>query len=156
MQTQQGVWSDLIVGSYMKDKNGKTWKVIAERDFHLQIQDRDGRKVHLQPQQQNKPVTLVVPTEGEAIAALQDKLKAVAVARREAGETGWLVPTFPVSGQPGAIDMARSHLIMMHGVWAGDVKRMDGDMGMTNCHNDSHVLPDKGYQEHTHPGGNPS
>lgn len=157
MHTQPGKWSDLRVGTYMRDLNGKTWKVIAERDFHLQIQDREGKTAHLHPRAPSSPVTMVVPTEAEAVAALKTTLNARVVARREAGEEGWLVPPFPVSGKPGAVDMARSHLMLFHGVWTGDVKRMDGEMGMIACHYDSHQTPTaKGYQAHTHPGGNPA
>jgi hypothetical protein len=152
VRPQRGVWSDLMVGSYLKDANGKTWKVIAERELHLQIQDRDGNKAHLQPRPPSTPVTILVATEGEAVAALQDRLGAAAIARREAGETGWLVPDFPTQGAPNALADARSHMIMMHGVWGGDIKTM---VALTEAHIASHHEPGKGYQEHTHPGGNP-
>jgi hypothetical protein len=137
----------------MRDQTGKVWKVIKERDFHLQVQDRDGTKAHLKPRDPSSPVTLMGASEGEAEAALRDILKAKAIARRAAGETGWLVPPFPTPGQPGAVQEGRAHMIMAHGVWCEDVKTT---AGLIEAHISSHQRPDKGYQEHTHPGGNPS
>lgn len=148
MIPQQGKWSDLQVGSYMRDLNGKTWKVIAERDFHLQIQDRDGVKKHLPPRPSSTPVTLMVATEAEAEKTLADVLGARAVARRDGEKGPWRTPAFPTSGA-GAIIRGREHLSMMHGIWAGDVKTV---AGLIECHTDSHSDPDPhGYQEHVHP-----
>ncbi len=156
MQAYDGKWGDLTIGSYMRDQTGMVWKVIKERDFHLQVQNRAGEKRHLKPRDPNTPVTMMGASETEATETLKRVLGARAVARRAAGETGWLVPPFPTPGQQGAVQEAKTHMKMMHGIWCDDVKRLDGDNGLIAAHLYGHQSQDKGYQEHTHPGGNPS
>jgi hypothetical protein len=151
MQAYQGKWSDLQIGSYMRDQTGVVWKVTKTRDFHLLVENRDGDKKHLKPRDPNTPVTLMGATEEEAARVLREKLGAQVIARRAAGQTGWLCPAFPLKGAQGAIQEARSHLFMAHGIYTGDVKRMDGPNGMTACHDEDHASPGHGYQEHSHP-----
>lgn len=151
MQPYQGTWSDLTIGSFMRDQTGVVWKVEKERDFHLLVINRAGEKKHLKPRPPSTPVTIMGATEGEAERALAETLGAQVVARRAAGQTGWLCPAFPASGQQGAMPEARAHLFIAHGIYTGDVKRMDGPNGMVACHEDSHEAPGHGYQEHSHP-----
>jgi hypothetical protein len=151
VQAYQGTWGDLQIGSYMRDQTGVVWKVEKERDFHLLVVNRDGEKKHLKPRPPTTPVTLMGATEEEAARVLREKLGAQVIARRAAGQKGWLCPAFPVKGAQGAMAEARSHLFMAHGIWTGDVKRMEGENGMIACHTESHESPGHGYQEHSHP-----
>lgn len=151
MQPYQGKWSDLTVGSYMRDQTGMVWKVEKERDFHLLVINRDGTKKHLKPRDPNTPVTLMGATEAEAARVLQEQLGARVLARREAGQKGWLCPAFPKAGVRGAMQDASGHLFIAHGIYVGDVKRMDGENGMIACHDADHESPGHGYQEHSHP-----
>jgi hypothetical protein len=71
---QPGVWSDLEVGAFMRDKNGEVWKVtkVDEWDGHVtQITNGAGDLVDLKPRPPSTPVTRVVPTMEEAIASVQ-------------------------------------------------------------------------------------
>lgn len=151
MQPYQGKWSDLQIGSFLRDQTGIVWKVTKERDFHLLVENRDGVKKHLKPRDPNTPVTLMGATEAEAAKALQEKLGARVVAQRTNGQKTWRCPPFPRAGQPGAISDSSAHLFIAHGVWAKDVKTMDGDSGMTACHTWAHENPrEPNYIPHTH------
>jgi hypothetical protein len=74
---QPGVWSDLEVGAFMRDKNGEVWKVtkVDEWDGHVtQITNRSGRVADLKPRPPSTPVTRVVPTMDEAIRTVEQML----------------------------------------------------------------------------------
>lgn len=141
MIDKQGTWADLHVGAYIRDKDGKAWKIVAESEGRYGIVDRDNTRKILNPQRRDHPVTLLVPTEAEALENLK-ALKARAVARRSSGQ-GWSCPPFP-----GRTDEAASHMLLMHGIYAGDVKTM---RTMREAHDSSHVDPAGGYVAHTHP-----
>lgn len=148
MIPQQGTWRDLHVGAYMKDKNGKTWKVVAERDFHLKIQDRDGKTHTLPPKDPRTAVTLVVPTQSEAESALREHLGAREIAALERGAKVWDAGEFREKG-PGALLDAKSHLYLMHGVWANDIKQMsDAREAHEACTEDPGI--GMGYVPHHH------
>lgn len=74
MIDQPGVWSDLEVGSFLRDTSGEVWKVtkVDEWDSHVvQITNRAGRLVDVKPRPPETPITRVVPTEPEVIATFQ-------------------------------------------------------------------------------------
>lgn len=153
MQARQATWADLHLGAYFRE-DGVVWKIEKERDFNYLGVSRDGERRRFHPRDGRSPVTMLVPSEEEALAALKKTVGARVVARRAAGETGWLVDHFPKNPKvPGALDDGRTHIFMMHGIYTGDVKTL---AGLIECHEDSHRDPLQGYQEHTHPGGNPS
>ena len=76
-------WDDLERGAYMKDKTGKTWKVVAARgDGHLDIVGRDGASATLAPRDPWTPVTMLVPTLDEAVATVAATLGGVVIEDR--------------------------------------------------------------------------
>lgn len=147
MTPRQGTWGELRVGSYMKDKNGQLWKVVAERDFHLQIQNREGRKVHLQPKPAATPVTIMDATEIEAHEAITTILGARNVAERKEPDGVWNCPPFPTHSEGAGIHFARSHLSLMHGMFVDDVRTIKG---LVEAHEASHAKPFTKYPEHFH------
>lgn len=144
----QGTWADLAVGVYLKDKNGKTWKVTAERDFHFQITDREGVRKTLTPRAPKTPVTIMGATETEAMAALESTLDAHTMAHKRAGAKVWEAGVFRTAG-PGSMIDARSHLYLMHGVYNTDIKDMKG---LIDCHDYFTEQPTHGagYVPHVH------
>jgi len=145
---QQGRWADLRVGTYLKDKNGKTWKITREKDFHFKIEDREGNAHLLTPRAPDTPVTLVVPTQEEAEATLRDKLGAREVAALERGAKVWNAGEFRTSG-PGALLDAKAHLYLMHGIWANDIKAMsEARAAHEACTEDPDI--GRGYVPHHH------
>lgn len=148
MIPQQGTWADLHVGAYMKDQTGKTWKITHERDFHFRIEDRDGNAKMLRPRDPRTPVTIVVPTEAEAVATLESKLDATTLADKANGSKVWQAGPFREKG-PGALTDGKAHLYLMHGTWANDIKDM---AGVVEAHEYFHANPDHslGRVPHVH------
>lgn len=57
----EAVWQDVNVGHYVKDLNGKTWKVTDYIfEGHWLLKDRDSKEVRLPLQPALKPVTILV------------------------------------------------------------------------------------------------
>lgn len=148
MIPKQGTWADLDVGAYMRDKNGETWRVDREREGHLLIVNREGRRVHITPRDPRTAVTLLVPTEQEAVTTLEQKLDAQTLARRRNGEKVWEVGPWRTQGAGCMVD-ARTHLHLFHGTHHADIKNM---AGLTEAHDYFHENPDHGagYVPHTH------
>ena len=76
-----GVWSDLGVGSYLMDPKGGAWAVVQMKDGWLQLKNPAGDEMSLSPQHPYSPVTLLVPTWAEALAAMSTVLGATIVER---------------------------------------------------------------------------
>lgn len=123
MIPRQGTWGELHVGAFMKDKTGVTWKVTAERDFHLQVKDREGTTKHLKPRNPSTPVTILTPTPEEATRTIEDVLGGGVLAELYRGHRVWAAGEFRTKG-PAALLDAKAHLHMMHGTWANDIKTM--------------------------------
>lgn len=154
MIEQQGVWSQLHVGAYVRSTiaggPGRVWKVTAGKDGWFRIVDRDGEERSLEPQPADTPVTLMVPREEEAVENLIRGLDAEVMGIHQKGNCCWTVQPWRSSGQ-GCMSDARAHLKMFHGVYTEDVK---STTGLTEVHESDHANPDWHYMNaHNHPGG---
>jgi hypothetical protein len=147
---RQGQWSELRKLQYIKDKAGVTWKLVAHRsDGTWGAVNAEGKKLIIPPKPSDTPVTILEPTTEEAVETLQKELGAIPEAIRD-GETGILrVRPFPPAKRTAInLDLARSHLFLMHGIYVGDVKGMKE---MVEAHEYGHEDPEKGaYVPHEH------
>lgn len=153
MIRQQGTWGELAKGMYVKDANDMTWKVIATKpappSHYVKVQNVALQTKILKPRPAETVVTLMVPTTEEAVATLQKDLGAVPEAIQD-NETGILrVRPFPSAKRTAInLDLARSHLFLLHGIYVGDVKGMKE---MVEAHEYGHEDPEKGaYVAHEH------
>lgn len=78
MIPRSGIWRDVHVGSYVKDANGKTWKVTDLRfdDETVRLVDAAGKAGKIPWPAEKHPVTILEPSMTDAVALLQDKLGA--------------------------------------------------------------------------------
>lgn len=79
MIARKSTWQEVRRYGYIQDLNGKTWRVDDLTDDLATLRDRAGTVVIVERQRNWHPVTLVEPTEGDAIKTVQDILEAVAI-----------------------------------------------------------------------------
>lgn len=79
MIARKTTWQEVQRYGYVQDLNGKTWRVDELTDTEATLRDRDGKVVTIERQRNWHPVTVVEPTEGDAIKTIQDILEAVAL-----------------------------------------------------------------------------
>ena len=147
MIEKQGTWADLEIGAYLQDKNGVAWKVERVRDGHFGIVNRDKERHILPPRPASSPVTLLVPTEAEALTTMKATLGAAVLGVEAQGN--WRMYAWPASPRPGDIQIAQTHLLLFHGTYAekiGTWKRL------TEMHLEMHADPvlDNPIRPHTH------
>lgn len=142
------------MGSYLKDKTGAVWRIDKGREGHWLMVNRAGDRKHVTPKPATTAVTLLEPTEPEAVDALQRILGAIEMGKKDPTlpQSPWRVPRFKEAG-PGVLVEGAAHLLMFHGVFGGDIK---SPAAMVEAHNELHRDPAKGHQLHEHAGGNPA
>lgn len=70
MIAYDGTWGDVRAGHYVKDSNGKTWRVDGDL-LEIEMTDKDGKKGRVMRPPTDKPVTILVPTRAEAVATVE-------------------------------------------------------------------------------------
>ena len=148
MMARQGIWAEVAPGTYVKSKDGTVWRITgydAGTDRIL-LAGRGGATSSIPKPDRSVAVTILEPTEAEAIATATDALGAVTIARTEP-DGSWRARPFPLSSKNGGMDLARTHLKMFHGVWADDVKTI---AALVDCHDEHHRTPSELHQPHRH------
>lgn len=84
MEPARGSWADVEDNVYIRDKNGKVWKVVRSTDTRIRLIDRDSKIVDLLRPPGTREVTFMVPTEEEARYTLAKALGARVLASRDA------------------------------------------------------------------------
>lgn len=79
MIARPGHWYRVHQGMYIRDLNGKTWRVDALSDRSVTLADRDGKHVTMDRPRAGKEVTIVEPTEADALKTVQELLEAVVI-----------------------------------------------------------------------------
>lgn len=75
MTGQPGRWGDVAVGSYVRDKHGKVWRIDAEdRTGRITITDRDGNSDWMLRPPFDAPVTIMTPSLEEATTTVATRL----------------------------------------------------------------------------------
>lgn len=78
MKRRQGRWRDVEPGTYVKDKNGKSWYVLQWNHRKAVIRDRDGRTATVTPNPYDE-VTMLVMTMEDAVKVVERKLGGVVI-----------------------------------------------------------------------------
>lgn len=116
MEATRGSWSDIEDNVYIRDLNGKTWRVEKSTEKRVRLRDRDGKAVDLLRPPGKREVTLLVPTEEEARYTLQRALGARVLASRT--KEGEYFAPLPSSWD---LESAQWHMQRFHRVDPGDM-----------------------------------
>lgn len=79
MIARPGTWQEVKRYGYIKDKNGKTWRVVSLAPSLVVLVDRTGKRATVDRPRPFHPVTIVEPTEADAVKTVQEILEAVAI-----------------------------------------------------------------------------
>jgi hypothetical protein len=141
-------WEDIKEGDYVRDKNNVVWKVLKVEFFDdtITLLNREGVERTIKQPPGGSRVTMMVPTDDEAVATVQrvfpdSRIEAVQFKGKPWGCQAW---------PKRSLRDAQSHLFMAHGVYAGDIKELKS---ATECHQFSHADETQfHYIPHTHEG----
>jgi hypothetical protein len=114
MRETRGVWAEVQTHSYIKDRNGKTWRVDKISSNRVRLVDRDGKQVDIARPPAGREVDLFEPTEEEARYTLASALGARILATRDL-EGDYKAP-LPETWDEAA---ARWHLDRFHRIYPG-------------------------------------
>ena len=109
MEETRGTWGELQSYSYIKDRNGKTWRVDKLSADRVRLVDRDGTEVDVQRPPHSRSVAILLPTEEEARFTLAAALGAKILATRTR-DGAYTCP--PIAEQD--LDGARWHVERFH------------------------------------------
>jgi len=79
MIARTATWQEVVENAYVRDRNGKTWRVLILRENEVSLVDKAGKIVELERPRAYHPVVLVELTTGDAIKTVQDILEAVVI-----------------------------------------------------------------------------
>lgn len=116
MEPTRGSWADVEDNVYIRDKNGKTWKVVRSTESRVRLIDRDDKIVDLLRPPGHREVTFLVPTEEEARFTLAKALGARVLASRDA-EGHYRAPL----PETWDLEQARWHMSRFHRIDVGDL-----------------------------------
>lgn len=71
MITHQETWGDVWQFGYVVDQNGVAWKIVAEKAGWIQMVNREGKTTAMPRPPAHLPVTTLLMTEPEALAAIK-------------------------------------------------------------------------------------
>ena len=141
MTPREATWREVRPNSYVRDGQGRVWRVTFDRDEGVVVlTGRDGKSGAIPPPPPDRAVTLMEPTEAEAIAAATSILGGEVEAVKEAGSKVFTCRRFPVRQSQPAMSAGAAHLFLFHASWAGDHKSVAQLI-------ESHNLQHKDYDE---------
>jgi hypothetical protein len=120
MEATRGSWADVEDNVYIKDLNGKLWRVLRSTDIRVRLVDRDQKVVDLLRPPGEREVTIMVPTEEDARYTLAKALGARVLASRDA--EGYYRTPLPETWD---LESARWHMSRFHRVDASGLELAD-------------------------------
>lgn len=110
MEAARGSWAEVQAGTYIKDRNDKTWYVALLSDDRVRLRDRDGAEVDIRRPPGDREVEMLWPTDGEARYTLASALGAMLYAVKD--RSGYHCP------DPGCWDLGAAvwHMNRFHRV----------------------------------------
>lgn len=78
MERRDGRWRDVEPGNYVRDKDGKVWRVDRWNHSTAHITDKDGRRATVRPNPYNK-VQILTPTMEETVSVVERILGGVVI-----------------------------------------------------------------------------
>ncbi len=145
---KDATWDDVEVGTYVRDKDNVVWKVLAVEFFDdtVSMRNREGVERTIKRPFGGGRITMMVPTDDEAVATVQQVFPDSRVEAVKFKGEPWGCAAWPKR----SLRDAQSHLFMAHGVYAGDIKELKS---ATECHQLSHSDETLyKYTPHTHQG----
>lgn len=103
---------NVAVDAYVQDRQGQTWRVEAERDGKVLLLGRNQDRKVIDRPPPTMGVTVLEPTDDEALALVESTLGASVIARGEQGASHWTCP--PLVRR---LDVIHTHFFTMHGIW---------------------------------------
>lgn len=148
---KETTWADVAPGDVIRLK-GLRWTVSDHRPDGLITLTGDGGMSHTgKPNRTDRVELLERPeaepeTEQAAVEVIQHKTNATVLGTKEKGKP-WRVPKLIQD-----LGTFRTHLFMLHGTWAGDLKtRKQIEAVHRQSHEDAIAgIPLPTYQEHEH------
>jgi hypothetical protein len=116
MEAARGSWADVEDNVYIKDLNGKVWRVARSTPTRVRLIDRDEKTVDLLRPPGTRAVTFMVPTEEEARYTLAKALGARILASRDA-DGNYRAP----KPETWDLESARWHMSRFHRIDTGDL-----------------------------------
>jgi len=116
MEAARGSWADVEDNVYIKDLNGKVWRVLRSTEKRVRLIDRDEKTVDLLRPPGNREITFMVPTEEEARYTLAKALGARLLASKDA--KGNFFAPLPETWD---LESAQWHMSRFHRVDPGDM-----------------------------------
>ena len=116
MESTRGRWGEVEDNVYIRDLNGKTWRVVRSTEKRVRLEDRERKTIDLLRPPGNREVTILVPTEEEARFTLAKALGARILASRTP-DGRFYAPKPDVWD----LDQAQWHMSRFHRVDTGDL-----------------------------------
>lgn len=109
---RQGTTAELKAGMYIRTPKGVPLRIISTSPTALTLVDREGVVRDLPRPWEPKPVTILEPSEAEALGLVERLLGAEVEAVRE-------TPTEPfrIIGLGNSLGMWHTHMHLFHGLW---------------------------------------
>jgi hypothetical protein len=111
MEATRGSWADVEEHVFIRDLNGKMWRVERASEARVRLIDRDGKRVDMLRPPPDREVTLIQPTIEEAKFTLAKALGARLLASRD--EDGNYFAPMPETWD---LESARWHMSRFHRV----------------------------------------
>jgi hypothetical protein len=149
---RQATWGEVTKGMYVRDRNQKAWRVEDQRSGQLLLIRPDEKTVIPRPSR-DTAVTVLDPTDAEALAVLERELGASVVAKKDSADRrGWICP--PLTRD---LEGIHSHMFLMHGLYTRSGAGSRNAAKLLDMHRTEHTGPDgptsHAYQKHEHHQG---
>ncbi len=143
MIAREGTWSEVSPNVYVRAKDNTVWRIDGAAGGRILLVGREGRRTSIEMPDRNAPVTILEPTEGEAIESVRSVLGAEPLAIET--PAGTKCPRFPLTSK--GLHIGKAHVLSYHGVWAEDIKTI---AELIECHDEHHETPAEKHIDHYH------
>lgn len=147
MNERTGQWFEVDVGTYIRDRNSVAWRVQAKRGGQLLLVRPGAQPTTVQRRADLDPVTILEPTDDEAVALVQRELGGEVVSTQEPGK--------PMSCPPLTrwLDLIHTHMFTLHGVWTRSGPGSKSADRLLEHHREDHLADEPAshaYVRHEH------
>lgn len=130
MRLTEAQWGDVAVDSYIRDRNGGTWRIVAAEEPRgggyvgpFRAKNREGAFTTISEKLETEVVQILEPTEADHIPMLRDMLGAAPLYQRDHGDETVYCEDWDRMRQVGVeLREFRDHLTLAHGMYAADIK----------------------------------